>query len=225
MVPLRLAGMELIALLAGGPQCCASDLCFWLNLPENTAEFWLLLSSPCISWRFFSLFPHSAPTASKGEQEAGSAHSLDRRPGHPDYKIQTTNLALSGAPVPCTRQTHPRKMFQFKPGLHTCVTRWGQQVWVARLSYNIPTHAQVLLPAGKRENFPGGAVSGWLPAKEQRHSYHSSDKRHEKKAASSLSGQLSALVQSHFPERFKRKKGIKKVSEDSLFFCNPELSS
>lgn len=224
MIPLRLAGMELIILLAGGPRCCASDL--WLNLPENTAEFWLSLSSPCTSSRFFSLFPHSAPIASRGGQEAGRAHSLDRGPGHPDYKIQTTNLALSGAPVPCTRQTHPWKMFQFKPGLHTCVTPWGQQVWVARLSYTFPPMHRCCCQQGKGRISPGEQFLGGCLLKNSDTATTAATKGMKRKtAASSLSGQLSTLVQSHFPERFKRKKGIKKVSEDSLFFCNPELSS
>lgn len=91
--------MELIVLLAGEPGVV---LDLWLNQHENTAEFWLLLSSPCSSSRFFSLFPHSAPRASSGRQEAGRAHGLDRDLAMLITKFKLPALTLPPAPVPCT---------------------------------------------------------------------------------------------------------------------------
>lgn len=207
IIPLRQAGMELSVLLAGQPQCCVSDL--WLNQPKNTAQFWLLLSSPCTTSRFFSLFPHSALTASRGGQEAGRAQSLDRGLGHPDYKIQATNLTLSDAPVPCTRQTQTRGKCSCQTrALHLCHT-FRPTGLGGQTELHIPTHSQVLLPAWKRENFPRGAVSGWLPAKEQWQSYHSSDKRHEKKDSSfkSFRAVLNTGNSLTFQKGLKEKKG------------------
>lgn len=192
IIPLRQAGMELSVLLAGQPRRCVSDL--WLNQPKNTAQFWLLLSSPCTTSRFFSLFPHSALTASRGGQEAGRAQSLDRGLGHPDYKIQATNLTLSDAPVPCTRQTQTRGKCS-KPGLYTCVTPSGQQVWVARLSYTFPPTHRCCCQHGKGRISPGEQFLGGCPLKNSDRVTTAVTKGMKRKtAASSLSGQFSTLV-------------------------------
>lgn len=194
IIPLRQAGMELSVLLAGQPRRCVSDL--WLNQPKNTAQFWLLLSSPCTTSRFFSLFPHSALTASRGGQEAGRAQSLDRGLGHPDYKIQATNLTLSDAPVPCTRQTQTRGKCSCQTrALHLCHTFRPTGLGGQTELYTFPPTHRCCCQHGKGRISPGEQFLGGCPLKNSDRVTTAVTKGMKRKtAASSLSGQFSTLV-------------------------------
>lgn len=187
--------MEFVVLHAGEPGALF-DL--WLNQHENTTEFWLLLRSPCTSSSLFSLFPHSAPRASSGGQKAERRHSLDRDLVTLIKKFKLPVLALPAAPVLCTDKHSHGESSSPNQGF-TPVTPSGEG---GQTEPPIPATSSLL----EKAQFPLGAAC-WkmlrqLPQQRQ--------KAWKERSAPRLSEQSSAMVQSHFTERLKRRKGDKK---------------
>lgn len=142
--------MELILLLAGEP---GAVLDLWLNQHENTAEFWLLLSSPCTSSSFFFLFFLTLPPrACSGGLEAWRAHSPDRDLAMLIIKFKLPVLALPAVPVLCTDKQNHREGSSPNQGFPpvTLSGLGGQTEWPIT-----PMHC----PLEKAE-FPQGAVPG-----------------------------------------------------------------